>query len=124
MVKEFFKQADQTSCGVAAINSVLKMHNKNGVVFSSPKGTTPQKMIKILEAQGVSATPKKRVAVSGIKPKSILYYPGEDHYVAIKKVGANKAFVNDSLKNKGQWINLNTLKKKWKGWAIETRKKV
>jgi len=124
MANEFFKQADKTSCGVAAINSVLKMHNKNGVVFSSPKGTTPQKMVKILTAQGVSATPKKKVTVENIKPKSILYYPKEDHYVAVKKVGDNKAFVNDSLKSGGKWIDLKTLKKKWGGWIIETRKKI
>lgn len=138
----FFKQNIKTSplffhvvqygptCGVAAVNIILKMFCKPGMIFcvsyNPDKGASPKKMLSKLRSSGLIAE-SKNIAVCNLKPRSILYIKSRDHYVVVGWVENGKALIFDSVKIKPYWLNLSTLKKQWygqkkNGWVIEVRK--
>lgn len=127
----FFKQSDRSSCGVCAVNSILKMYGKPGIVFSTPKGVSPEQISKTLKQQGIATKVVKKADISQLKPRSIVYYPAEDHYVALEQVSGTRVLVNDSLKGGPEWVDAEALERKAKegdesgiGWVMETSLKI
>lgn len=119
-------------CGLAALNSILSMMGKRGIIFpfSPEKGISPKRILRELRRVGLSAIPKL-VSVRNLKSHCILWYPPpRDHYVVVRKVEDGSALVYDSEKSRPYWLPLASLQKKWYkqysgrqcGWVIEVRK--
>ena len=120
-------------CGQAALNTILMLMEKRGIIFSfSPeKGITSARIMYELRRVGLKATPKT-ITTRSLKPYSILWYPPpRDHYVAVGIIRKGKALIYDSEKSRAYWMPLQHLAKRWYkqysgrqcGWVIEVRKK-
>ena len=128
-VKFFFEQIGKGSCGVCAVNTILKMFGLRGVIFSfsATKGTSPKRILHELRKAGLIAV-SKTISIRNLKPRSILYYPPpSDHYVVVGKIADGEALVYDSKEKEPYWRRLSVLKKKWygrktHGWVIEVKK--
>lgn len=122
-MKFFFRQIGPC-CGVCAVNTILKMFNKSGVIFSiSPiRGTSPKRIMQELRKAGLNAISKK-ISIYNVKPRSILYYePPNDHYVVVGDVKNGKILIYDSAKHTPYWTTPSSISKNWKGWVIEVKK--
>jgi len=128
-----FELRSPGGCGLAALNSVLMMMEKRGIIYSySPeKGISPAWILRELRRVGLKATPKT-ISIRNLKGPAILWYPGQDggHYVAVCMVRNGKALICDSEKSRLYWLPFPYLRKKWYrftrgrwcGWVIEVRK--
>lgn len=120
----FFEQVGTGGCGVCCVNTVLKMFDLPGAIFSysADKGTSPKRILRELRKAGLVSV-SKIISIRNLKPKSILYYPPPaDHYVVVGEIGYRHALVYDSSKKRPYWLPFALLQKKWKGWVIESRK--
>lgn len=128
-VEYFFEQIGKGSCGVCAVNTILKMFGLRGAIFSfSPlNGTSPKRILHELRKVGLNAI-SKTISIRNLKPRSILYYPpSNDHYVVVGEIADGKALIYDSAKKGPYWCRLSALKKKWygekpSGWVIEVKR--
>ncbi|MEK7211754.1 MAG: cysteine peptidase family C39 domain-containing protein [Patescibacteria group bacterium] len=133
-VEFFFELAGKGGgCGLCALNTILTMFGKRGVIFpfSSEKGISPKRILRELRRTGLIAEPKT-ISIRNLRRHSILWYPlPRDHYVVVRKIANGKALIYDSEKNRPYWCRLSILKKKWYrwhkgrwcGWVIEVKKK-
>lgn len=122
-IRYFFKQRDKKSCGVCVINTILKIYYLPGAIFSvGDNGTSPKRILHELRKAGLIAVSKK-ISIRNLKPRSILYYsPPKDHYVVVGEIANGWVLIYDSGKKEPYWLRLSTLRKKWGGWVIETKR--
>ena len=119
-----FPKEEEGDCGENAVESILSMY---GVYtkqdLNSKEGTSPQKIRKALKEKNINSEIKDGIGYDKLKPRSIVYYHKDDHYIAVEKIQENKILVNDSSKEKPQWLSREKFKKLWNDWAVETWRK-
>ncbi len=120
-MSNYFPKKKEGDCGENATKSVLSMHSiPSNISIAKKDGTSPYKITDALRKRGLKVEVKDNVSFKKLKPKSIAYYPKDDHYVAVEKKSGNKVLVNDSSEPKAKWVSKNDFEKKWKGWTIGT----
>ena len=99
----FFEQ-ETGYCGVASVKSILSMYGKpTDVEILFNDGTSPRSMLKALRTSGLQAK-SKTISLLRLKPRSIAYYPEDDHYVTIEDV-QEKLLINDPEKAGPEWVD-------------------
>jgi len=128
----FFEQIGEGSCGVCAVNTILKMFGLGGRIFSfSPqKGVSSKRILLELRRAGLIAE-RREISIRNLRSRSILWYPpSSDHYVVVGEIADGKALIYDSQNKGPHWYRLSLVKKKWyklysgrlRGWVIEVKK--
>lgn len=118
-----FRQGDSSSCGECAVRSILSMYGLElKTTLDTTNGLSPESIIQALEDNGITAEQNDNAVYNDIKPKSVVYYPGQDHYSVIESVNANGLVVNDSLKDKTMNMTKKDFLKDWNGFLITTNK--
>lgn len=118
-----FSKEEEGDCGEKAVESILSMYDiYSQQDLNSKEGTSPQKIRKALRSKNIQSEIRDGIGYEKLKPRSIVYYPEDDHYVTVEKIQDNKILVNDSSKEKSQWLSRKNFEKLWNDWAIETRR--
>jgi ABC-type bacteriocin/lantibiotic exporter with double-glycine peptidase domain len=109
-----FRKEEEGDCGENATESVLGMYGKREKLdINTKEGTSTKMIMKTLRDRGIQARARYGVAYDSIKPRSIVYYPRDDHYVAVDRVKRDKILVNDSSADKPKWLGRKEFIKKW-----------
>lgn len=122
----FYKQNDVVSCGEKACQSILAMYGfyNADVEINLDNGTSPTEIRQELKRFGVDVK-FKDITFNSLVPRSIAWYPEEDHYVTIQIKRDNEIYINDGLEKSPRWISQKDFEKKWLdkkgvGWVVET----
>ena len=128
--RHYFPKNRSGDCGENAVQSVLSMYGKGtNIKIATKDGTSPKKITSTLKKKGIKAKAKDSVAFKSIKPKSIAWYPRDDHYVAIEKNNGKEVIVNDSSAKGTKKMSQKQFERVWhekgskRGYVIETKKK-
>lgn len=121
-----FPKQREGDCGENAVKSILSMYGQStdDVRIATEDGISPRTIANELRDRGLVAEVRDGVQFEELRPRSIAYYPEDDHYVAIETVSEDEILINDSSKDKGAWESREAFEKKWDGWVIETRNKI
>lgn len=110
--------------------SILSMYNKVlKTRLNTNDGLGEEKIKKVLNDYGIQ-TKAKYITWEKLKKRSIAYYHRLDHWVTVEKIDRknNKVFVNDSDKQKAEWLSKDDFCNSWlttdtTGYVIECRLK-
>lgn len=122
-----FPAVEKYSCGECATKSILNMYGKDtDFNFETPEGVGIGKIKKKLNEQGVQTTENKSATFEDVQPKSIVYYPKEDHWVTVESKGEKDILINDSDFLQPQKLTRQEFEKKFldeggKGYSVETK---
>jgi len=122
--KEFIKQnkeghqfptIQKYACGEYMTRSILSMYGKDymDVDISDEDGVEMPEIEKRLKKSGIGIRIKEKAIYEDIKPKAIIYYPKEDHWVAIEKVNTKDIMVHDSNYMHTKKYSKNYFENKW-----------
>ena len=126
-VGNLFPAVQRASCGECATKSILSMYGKDtNIGISTETGVEEKPMIRELNKRGIATDEEKNVPFENIKPKSIVYYPKQDHWITVEKIQGDKILVNNSDFQEPRWISKDIFKKDWQnkngdGYVINTK---
>lgn len=122
-----FMQGDEHSCGECVVSSVMSMYGMDlKQTMNTDNGTSAETIIQTLKENGINAEQRTGLTYQQIyvdkMNKSIAYYPQQQHWVSIEKIEPNKILVNDSLKDKPEWVTMKQFTSDWDMSLITTKK--
>lgn len=110
-----FPTIQKYACGEYTVRSVLSMWGKDymDVNISNQNGVSIEKMRKRLAESGIKTEKNEKATYEDIKPKAIVYYPEEDHWVAVERAGDDAVTIHDSNFKKTKIYGKESFLKKW-----------
>ena len=121
-----FPTIQKYACGEYMTRSILSMHGKNymNVDISDEDGVEIAEIQKRLKKSGIETKIKEKAVYEDIQPKAIIYYPKEDHWVAVEKINDKKVTVHDSNYKDTRVYSKAYFESKWldgdKGYVVNT----
>ena len=121
-----FPTIQKYACGEYMTRSILSMYGKDymNVDIADEDGVEIAGIQARLKKDGIGTRIKEKATYEDIKPKAIIYYPKEDHWVAVEKINAKNITINDSNYNDTRTYTRNGFESKWgnEGYVVNTFK--
>ena len=110
-----FPTIQKYACGEYTVRSVLSMYGKDymNVDIANEDGVEIPKMTKRLNKSGIGVRVKEKATYEDIQPKAIVYYPKEDHWVAVEGVSAKEITIHDSNYKETKKYTRQAFEGKW-----------
>lgn len=122
-------QHRHNECATACIQMLLEHYGRDlsydGVSFFIPKDASLDDIQYVLSLLDIKSICYKSLTKNInnmfsypfiMHVKSLFYY----HYVVVSEIKDNKVLVYDPGKSHPKWMKINTIKRKWTGYYIET----
>jgi predicted double-glycine peptidase len=110
-----FPTIQKYACGEYCVRSVLSMYGKDymDVDIADEDGVEIPEMTKRLNKSGIGVRIKEKATYENIQPKAIVYYPKEDHWVAVEDIDVRKIIIHDSNYKDTKKYTRQTFEGKW-----------